>query len=72
MTKRSDSIMDSLLAADATMVEEEFGAEVHLPKKCQKCTNAVICKILPAMLGFSTYGIQISIDVCPFERSDNG
>lgn len=68
MNNRNDSIMDSLLSSDATMVEDDLGAEVHLPKKCKKCVNAAICKILPALLGFSTYGIKINIEECPYEN----
>jgi len=65
---QNDNILDSLLSDDAAVVDDGISAEMHLPAKCKKCMNAAICKILPALLGFSTYGIKISIDECPFEN----
>ncbi len=63
----SNSILDSLCQPDNTTTDGEINEESYLPEKCKMCCNAIICKILPSIIGFSSYGIKISITTCPYE-----
>lgn len=64
-TINRDSVLDSLFSEENIQDKIEE-TEQHLPTKCRKCKNAVICAALPAAIGFARMGIRISITECPY------
>lgn len=73
MSKTGDSIIDSLFSSDSTEVEDGTErSEIYIPKKCTGCMNALICNVLPVVVGFSRMGIEVDVKVCPFfNKGDN-
>lgn len=74
MSKTGDSVIDALFSSASTEVEDGTDkSEMSIPKKCSGCMNALICNVLPVVVGFSRMGIELDIKTCPyFNQVKNG